>query len=110
MDIAYKVLVTVLSLIIIIASGFAFILGHSEDVAVNNYFESVSKIIIESDYNENVIDSCISDAADQGYELTVNVYGNGKDGSKKYADIELKYMSNYKLFGISIDKVKKKVI
>lgn len=110
MDIIYKVLVTILSTIVLLAGGYAITMNISNDIAVNNYFETVTQTIIESDYNQTVIDQCIDDAASNGYELTVEVYGADTFGVKKYADIKITYVSEIKLFGISSTKVKQKVI
>lgn len=110
MDIIYKVLVGMLSAIILMAGGYAVIINLSTDISVNNYFETVTQTIVESDYNGDVINDCIEDASLHGFELTVEVYGADTFGVKKYADIRLKYTSEIPLFGISLDKEKQKVI
>lgn len=110
MDIIYKVLIIVLGVALLISGGYALMMNHSNDIAVNNYFEAVTQTIIESDYNDGVIEACIEEAENLGYALTVDVHGNGKAGAKKYAVITLSYTSEIKLFDVSLEKVKQKVI
>ncbi len=110
MDIIYKVLIGILSAIILGTGGFSIIVSLSTEISVNNYFEAVTQTIVESDYNENVIENCISEAEGYGYELTVDVHGGDTYGVKKYAEVRLSYTSKIKLFGVSLDKVKQKVI
>lgn len=110
MDIIYKVLAGVISALVLMFGGYAIIIALSTEISVNNYFETVTQTIVESDYNEDVIATCIENADSYGYELSVEVHGTDVYGVKKYADIRLKYTSELRLFGISIDKEKQKVI
>lgn len=110
MDIIYKVTVAVLSAVILAAGGYALMMSHSEDIAVNNYFEAVTQTIIESDYNDGVIEMCIKEAETYGFELAVDVQGNQIHGINKYAEITMKYTSEIKLFGVSVEKIKQKII
>lgn len=110
MSTAFKVFITVLSAVFIVAGGFAVTLAFSSAVSTNDYFESVSAIIVASNYSEDVIRDCISDAADSGYELTVLVEGGSKPGQAKYMKIQMKYDFEINLFGFSQEKVKTKVL
>ena len=110
MDIVYKVLVGILSAIVLMAGGYALIVNHSTEISVNNYFEAITQTILESDYNEEVIDECIEDATGKGFELIVEIHGADAFGVKKYADIKMTYTSEIRLFGVSVEKIKQKVI
>lgn len=110
MDIVYKVTVAVLCAVILAAGGYALLMSHSEDIAVNNYFESVTQTIIESDYSDDVIRACMDEAKTHGFDLTVDVHGNQVHGINKYAEITMKYTSEIKLFGVSVEKTKQKII
>jgi len=110
MDIIYKVFIGMISAFILASSGYAIIIHLSTEISVNNYFETVTQAVIESDYNEEVISNCISEASSYGYELTIEVNGADTYGVKKYAEIKLSYVSKIPLFGVSVDKVKQKVI
>lgn len=110
MDIFYKVLLSIVSIFLVAASGFAFSFSNSAELETNNYFEVVSKMVIESNYNQEVIDEMIDDAAEKGHSLTITVYGTNVPGAMKYADIKLTYVYDVKLFGITIDKTKQKVL
>lgn len=110
MDIVYKVFISIFSIIILFVVGFSIVLSCTGEAQVNNYFESVSKVIMESNFNDDVIDMCKEEAADKGHELIVDVYGSGNAGSSKYAEVTLKYKYSIKLFNISLDMTKRKVI
>ena len=110
LDIAFKTFVGVLAAIVIIGSGLGVITGFSKAVAADNYMESVSKVIVESNYSETVIDQCKLDAAENGYVLEVNVEHAAKAGVKSYAEIELTYYFEIRLFNIRQEKIQKKII
>lgn len=110
MDIVFKVCGTILSVMILFVTGLAFSISNAAEINTNNYFESVSRTVIESNYNDTIIDTLIEDAADQGHTLTIDVYGLGRTGEKKYADIRLKYKYTVDLFDISLERTKQKVL
>lgn len=110
MDISYKVLVSFLAILILIVGGFALTNGISKEIEINNYFETISQTIAESDYNSDVIELCIEDAKENGFTLEVEIYDGGMYGSMKYAQVKLSYKSAITLFGVSFDRVKQKVI
>ena len=110
LDIVYKAFVGVFVAIVIIGSGIGVITGFSQMVASDNYMESVTKVIVESNYNETVINSCKQEALDNGYVLEVNVQGSNRAGAKCYAEIKLTYYFEIKLFNIKQEKVRTKII
>lgn len=110
MDIVYKVTVAVLCAVVLASGGYALMMSHSNDIAANNYFETVTQTIVESDYNDDVIAMCIDEAKSYGFTLEVYVHGNKMHGTNKYAEITLTYTSEIKLFGVSVGKTKQKII
>lgn len=110
LDIAFKTFVAILASIVIMGSGLGVTTGFSQAVASDNYMESVSKVIVESNYNTNVINQCIQDATDNGYTLEVTVQNASKAGVKSYAEIKLTYYFEIKLFNIKQQKVQTKII
>lgn len=110
LDIAFKTFVAILASVVIIGSGLGVITGFSKTVAADNYMEAVSKVIVESNYNTNVINQCIQDAADNGYTLEVTVKNASKAGVKSYAEIKLTYYFEIKLFNIKQQKIQTKIV
>lgn len=110
MDIIYKVLITLLSVLILLATGFSLTLSIADEIETNQYFASVTETLADSHYNENVIHLLEEEAAEKGYELTIQLYGSTKPGSHKYAEVTLSYEFHLDLFGISIPRIKQKVI
>ena len=110
LDIAFKAFIGVLAAVVIIGSGIGITTGFSQMVEADNYMESVSKVIMESNYSEAVINRCIQEAAENGYTLEVNVMWASKAGVKSYAEITFTYYFEIKLFGIKQQKVQKKII
>lgn len=110
LDIVFKAFVGILAAVVIIGSGLGVTTGFSQTVAADNYMESVSKIIVESNYSPSVINSCIQEAAENGYTLSVDVYKAVKAGVRSYAEIELTYYFEIKLFGLKQQKVQKKIV
>lgn len=110
LDIVFKAFVGVLAAVVLVGSGLGVITGFSQAVAADNYMESVSKVIVESNYNEEVIDKCIDEAASNGYTLEVDVDSSVKSGVKSYAKIELTYYFEIKLFNIKQQKVQTKIV
>lgn len=110
METVFKGFLTVIIAVIIAGSGLAVTAGFAAASASNDYIESVSKIIVESNYNETVIASCMKEAKDNDHELTVTVLGGTKPGSKRYARIELKYNFEIRLLGIKQEKERLKIV
>ena len=109
LDIIFKTFVGVLVAVMITSTGLAVITGFSKSVAANNYMESVSKVIVESNYAPNVINACIMEATDNGYSLDVKVERARKAGVKVYAEIALSYCFEIKLLGIKQNRILKKI-
>ncbi len=110
LDIVFKAFVGIFAAIIIVGSGLGVVTGFSQMVAADNYMESVSKVIVESNYNETVINQCKQEATDNGYTLSVTVQSASKAGVKSYAKIELTYYFEIKLFGLKQQKVQTKIV
>ncbi len=110
LDIVFKAFVGLLAAVVIMGSGLGVISGFSKAVAAENYMSSVSKVIVESNFNSNVIERCKSAAEEKGYELEVNVIDAAKAGVKKVAEAKLTYYFEIKLFNIRQEKVQWKVL
>jgi len=110
LDIVFKAFTGVLAAVVIVGSGVGVTTGFSRAVAADNYMEAVSKVIVESNYNQNVIDECMQEAKENGYTLEVDVQRASRAGVKYYAEIKLIYFFEIKLFGLKQQKVKMKII
>ena len=110
LDMVFKAFVGILSAVIIVGSGLGVLSGFTQVVATDNYLETVSKVILESNYNSQVISSCIDEALQNGYVLQVDVMRSAKAGAKNYAIIQLTYYFEIPLFGIRQEKVQIKTI
>ena len=96
--------------VILLVSGIAVSLGFADAEASNNYIDSVSMVIMESNYNQEVIDACKTEASENGYELIVVVEGDDKPGHKRYAQVTLKYDFKLGFFKISREKTRTKIV
>lgn len=110
MSTIFKAFIVVLSALFMVVSGFSVTAGFGGAVAANNYMESVSNLIIESYYNDEVIEACVQDAETHGYELTVSVEGKNKPGTARYMQIKLTYDFKLELFGYTQEKTLTKVL
>lgn len=104
MDIIGKVLVGCIAAVLLVMSGTAVIMGNTDEIAANQYLDSTAKVILESNYNADVIEDCIDVAADNGYVLDVELKGSVSAGKKQYAHLELTYKYSLKLFGFEKEK------
>lgn len=110
MDAVFKMAIGAISAIVLLVSGIAVTLGFVDAEASNNYIDSVSKVIAESNFSDEVINECIDEAARNGYELTVAVEGSSRPGSYKYAKLVLKYDFELGFFKIEREKTRSKII
>ena len=110
MDIIYKVLITILSIIILLSTGFSVTLCIGDEIEINHYFTSVAETLIDSHYNEQIIEQLIEEAAEKDYELTIEVFGSTAPGAYKYAIVTLSYEFHLDMFHISIPREKQKII
>ena len=109
-DIVFKAFVGVLAAIVIVGSGLGVTTAFSQTVAAENYMESVAKVIVESNYNIDVMDACIQEAQENGYVLEIMVQTANKEGVKYFAQICLNYYFEIPLLGIRQEKVLMKII
>ena len=110
LDIVFKSFVGVLAAIVIMGSGLGVTTGFSQMVEADNYMESISKIIIESNYNSAVIMDCVEEASNNGFHLSVERKEATKAGVKTYAKVTLTYYFEIPLFGIKQQKIQTKII
>lgn len=110
MDIIYKVLITILSIIILLSTGFSVTLCIADEIETNHYFTSVSETLIDSHYNEQIIEQLIEEAAEKDYELTIKIFGSTAPGAYKYAIVTLSYEFHLDMFHITIPREKQKII
>lgn len=110
LDIVFKAFVGVVAAIVIVGSGLGVTTAFSQVVAAENYMESVAKVIVESNYNTDVINTCVQEAQGNGYVLEVMVQPASKDGVNYFAKICLNYYFEIPLLGIKQEKVQMKII
>lgn len=110
LDMVFKAFVGILAAVVVIGSGLGVISGFTQAVSADNYMETVAKVIIESNYNEDVICECVEEASLNGYTLQVDVVRAVKAGAKSYATVQLTYYFEIPLFGIRQEKKQVKMI
>ena len=110
MDIIYKALITILSIILLLSTGFSLTISMAEEIECNHYFTSVTEMLVDSHYSENVKTLLIEDAKQKGCELNIEIYGSTSPGSYKYAEVTLSYDFHLDMFGIRLPRVKHKII
>ena len=110
MDIIYKVLITMLSVIILLSTGLSLTLCIADEIEINHYFTSIAETVIDSHYNEQVINQLIKEAEEKGYELSIEMFGSTIPGTYKYAEITLSYEFHLDMFHIVWNRVKQKIV
>lgn len=110
LDMVFKAFVGALVAVVMIGSGLGVTMGFAEYVEAESYMQSVSKTILESNYNETVINQCQAEATKHGYVLEVAVEEAKKAGVKRYAQVKLTYYFTIDLFQIKQQKTKVKII
>ena len=110
MDIVYKVLITMFSVILLLSTGLSLTLSIADEIEVNQYFASVTETLMDSHYNEQISQSLIQEANTYGYNLDIQIFGSTNAGSYKYAKVTLTYHFNINLFQISLQRTKTKIV
>ena len=110
MELIYRMIILVVLIIFLVSGGFAVSNACIDVVSANNYFEEVAKVISESNYNETVIDTCCEEASENGYHLSVLVEGNRRPGALHYAKLIFTYKYEIRMFGVSVEKQKEKIL
>ena len=101
MDIFYKVLITILCIILLLSTGLSITLSIADEIETNQYFNSITETLVDSHYNEIIKDKLIEEATENGYLLTIEILGSTKPGSYKYAIVTLSYEFHLDLFHIT---------
>lgn len=110
MDIIYKVLITILSIIILFSTGLSLTLCIADEIETNQYFASVTETLADSNYSQEVIELLIEEAAQKNYQLSVQIYGSTLPGTYKYAQVTLSYEFRLDMFGIALNRTKQKIV
>lgn len=110
MSTVFKVFISAISFIFVAIAGASVTQGFGDTTIASDYLEKTSRIIVESNYNEDVILECCEDAKEHGYEMTVEVKGGNRSGQKRYMEIEFKYDFNIRLFDFSTQRTRIKVL
>ena len=110
MDIIYKVLITILSIIVLLSTGLSLTLCIADEIETNHYFASVAETLADSHYNENIKELLIAEAEEKNYDLDIQIFGSTTPGSYKYAELTLTYEFRLDMFGIVLERVKQKII
>lgn len=110
MDIIYKVLITILSIILLLSTGLSLTLSIADEMETNHYLTSVTETLVNSHYNESVADLLVTEASEKGYTLTIEIFGSTAPGSYKYAEITLTYDFCLDMFDILLHRTKQKII
>lgn len=110
MDIIYKSLITMLSILLLLSTGLSLTLSIADEIELNHYFSSIGKTLVDSHYSEQIADLLIEEAEEKGYVLTIDIYGSTVPGSYKYAEITLSYHFHLDMFHITLPRTKRKII
>ena len=105
-----KTIVVGLSAVFILVTALCAPLTSMDVANSSYYFESVTAVIAESNYNEAVIEQCKKEAKENNYILDVTVYGGKTPGEQRYADFTLTYDFEVPLIGLKLQKVRQKVM
>ena len=110
MDIIYKTLITILSILLLLSAGLSLTLSIADEIEINHYFSSITKTLVDSHYNEQVADLLIEEAKQKEYELIIDIYGSTTPGTYKYAEVTLSYDFHLDMFHIVLPRAKRKLI
>lgn len=110
MDIIYKAIITILSIILLLSTGFSLTLSMADEIERNHYFTSITETLVDSHYSENVKMLLIEDAKQKGCELNIEILGSCNPGCYKYAEVTLFYDFHLDMFGIVLPREKHKII
>ena len=94
----------VLFIILFAFAGISVITASSSIMAAKEYKADVIAEIENSDFNENVINTCISQGADAGYLVEVTPCTYDENNNMRTAEVVVSYEYILPLFGISDTK------
>lgn len=91
----------VLFIIFFAFAGISVITASSSIMAAKEYKADVIAEIENSDFNENVINTCVSQGADAGYQVEVTPCTYDENNNMRTAEVVVSYEYKLPLFGIS---------
>lgn len=91
----------VLFIILFAFAGISVITVSSSIMAAKEYKADVIAEIENSDFNENVINTCVSQGADAGYQVEVTPCTYDENNNMRTAEVVVSYEYKLPLFGIS---------
>lgn len=101
MEMIVKAFTGLFFILMVIYLGVGFIAASITARGAEDFMASCTQRMEASNMATSVVNSCISDAEDQGYELKVSVHGTGD----RYGVAELTYEYKLPILGISSDHV-----
>ena len=97
-----KAWITVLFLSVMIMLLTGIVMASMEVSTAESYHSTVIAEIENSNFNNKVIEACISEADDLGYHLRIQKLVTDSNYNKQIADVELEY--NYHIGILKINK------
>lgn len=86
----YKTILGILIMVLILYVGMGVLWANNEAVEASSYLNTVGDEISCANLRQNVIDSCVEQAAENNYLLTYEVVEN-TDGTRAYVVLTLSY-------------------
>lgn len=99
-----KVLLGIFLITLTALSGIGTVMAGADTAEAEKYHADVITEIECSNYNDTVMASCAAQAANNGYELTIDPIRYDEAGNIQTAEVILKYKYEIPLFQISKQK------
>lgn len=96
-----KIFTAVFFILVLAILGFSMVSATLDTNAAKDYNNSVIDEIEVTNFNDNVIAACISQAQADGYTLTVNKVVTDADENKQVAEVVLNYKFSIPMLNIS---------
>ncbi len=99
MDIIIKSFVGTFFIMVIAVLGMNINAQALQSCRADSFAADCVSRIESSDFAQSVIDACITEAEERGYELVVNIYTAGSTGLVSYGTLQLSYIYTVPLLG-----------
>lgn len=99
-----KAFLGIFFLLLVTLTGIQTVMGGTDTTEAQNYHADVITEIECSNFNPQVISTCISQAGQAGYELTITPITYDSSGSHQTAEVVLKYKYGIELLDLSEQK------
>ncbi len=95
-----KSFLSLLIMVVFVLAGVSIMTISLQANEAQSFTSKATSMIEQYNFSENIVQSCIDEAKEKGYEMKVSLYDTNQDGRNDMAYIKTIYQYSLKILGL----------